>query len=134
MNPQAQIIGEHRRMSSAAGAVLIVEDEVGLAELFEIWLEPAHDVDVVTQGSDALEILGPHIDVVVLDWRMPEVSGEDILEHIRSEELDCGIAVVTGLDPRTGDIDDDVDAVLRKPVQREDLLAIVDSMIGDSDT
>ena len=121
-------------MSSAAGAVLIVEDEVGLAELLEIWLKPAHHVDVVTRGADALEILGPDIDVVVLDWRMPEVSGEDILEHIRSEELDCGIAVVTGLDPRTGDIDDDVDAVLRKPVQREDLLAIVDSMIGDSDT
>lgn len=108
---------------------LIVEDEVGLAELFEIWLSGHCEVETVTSGPEAVELLGDHLDVVVLDWRMPELSGADILDRIRERGLDCRVAVVTGLDPEIADIAD-VDAVLRKPVGEEELVETLEQLAG----
>lgn len=115
-------------MSTPEATVLVVEDEQGLAELFEIWLADAFDVETVTTGRDALETLGEHIDVVVLDWRMPEVSGEEILEQIRERNLTCRVAVVTGLEPEVANIGDAADAVLRKPVDAEELIGVVERL------
>lgn len=115
-------------MSTPEATVLVVEDEQGLAELFEIWLADAFDVETVTTGRDALETLGEHIDVVVLDWRMPEVSGEEILEQIRERDLTCRVAVVTGLEPEVANIGDAADAVLRKPVDAEELIGVVERL------
>ena len=116
-------------MSSKRAEVLVVEDEEGLAELFEIWLGEHYEVEAVTSGQAALDRLASGFEAVVLDWRMPRVSGADILERIQEEEISCGVAVVTGLDPHVADIDDHVDFVLRKPVDRSELVNTVETLV-----
>lgn len=108
--------------------VLVVEDEPELADIFSIWLSDTFDVDTVTKGADALAVLNGDIDVVVLDWRIPDVSGEEILQEIRDDGLDCAVAVITGADPDLIGIDDDVDVVLRKPVRSDELVDAVERL------
>lgn len=117
-------------MSNDGPTVLIVEDDEGLAELFEIWLGEDFQVTTVTTGAAALEHLENGLDVVVLDWRMPTTSGAEILDRIRELELPCRVAVVTGLEPEVADIDDDVDAILRKPMGADDLIDTVRRLAG----
>lgn len=108
--------------------VLIVEDEPELADIFTIWLSDGFDVETVTRGSDALDLLDPGLDVIVLDWRIPNISGEDILAEIREADLGCAIAVITGVDPDLIGVEDDVDVVLRKPVRSDELIGTVEEL------
>ena len=110
-------------------SVLIVEDEPGLADLFEIWLSSDFDVDTVTNGSAALDALTAVPDVIVLDWRIPDVPGEKILEEVNDRNLDSQVAVVTGMDPGVADIDNSVPTVLRKPVQQDELIGAVHELL-----
>lgn len=117
-------------MSARPATVLVVEDEPGLAELFEIWLDDRYEVNTVTTGSAALEALGDHLDVVILDWRIPNVSGAEILAEIEGRDLPCRVVVVTGLEPELADIGDGADVVLRKPVAAEELRRVVGELRG----
>jgi HAMP domain-containing protein/CheY-like chemotaxis protein/signal transduction histidine kinase len=80
--------------------LLVVEDNeaerIGIRELLG-----HHDIDIVTagSGSDALTILRENpCDCVVLDLRLPDMSGFDVLEHIREDASlsDVPVVVFTG--------------------------------------
>jgi CheY-like chemotaxis protein len=76
--------------------LLVIEDnaaeQIGLAELL------GHDdIDIVTAetGGQALEILRREPpDCVVLDLKLPDISGFEVLEKIRDDEALCDIPVV----------------------------------------
>lgn len=112
-------------MENKQQRVLVVEDEPGLAELFEIWLQSDFSVTVVTDGEDALQRIDDGFDAIVLDWRMPAVSGEDVVSAIVERELDLAVVVVTGLDPAVADVDERVNRVLCKPIEEATLVAAV---------
>lgn len=117
-------------MADVEPTVLVVEDEKPLAELFEMWLAEDHTVRTVTNGRDALEALDPGLEVVVLDWRMPQVTGEEILAEIRDRELGCAVVVVTGFEPDFDQIDYEIDAALTKPIESDLLISTVEDAIS----
>lgn len=112
--------------------VLIVEDESGLIELFEIWLADEHAVSTASRGEDALTALDESIDAVVLDWRLPDLSGAAILDRIDELDLDPGVAVVTGAEPEAEGIGGRVDLVLQKPIDKAGLLTAIDDLVEGS--
>ena len=62
--------------------ILVVDDEARIAELLEGFLiKSGFDVIKAFGGQEAIEILnsGIKIDLMVLDMKMPEVSGCDVL-------------------------------------------------------
>jgi CheY-like chemotaxis protein len=68
-------------------SVLIVEDEVSLANMFAIKLRKlGMEVTVVGSGDSALELLaqGNSYDIVLLDVLMPGLDGFVVLERIRA--------------------------------------------------
>lgn len=121
-------MGSRTYMTPEPPQVLVVEDEPELADIFTIWLSDGFDVKTVTRGREAVESLHPDLDVVVLDWRIPNVSGADILTEIRNAGLGCAIAVITGADPDLIGVDDEVDLVLRKPVRSDELIGAVEKL------
>ena len=114
----------------AKASVLIVEDEAALAELFEIWLADRYALETVTAGADAIERIDDGFDAVVLDWRMPDVSGEAVLEHVRTEDLAVRVVVVTGMELVVEDVEGEADAVLRKPVSADELVSTVEELLA----
>ncbi len=116
-------------MTPSVPRVLVVEDEEPLAELFEVWLDGPFHVDTETRGSNALETLSDEYDALVLDWRMPDVSGEDILSEINTRDIDCGVVIVTGFEPDIDMLDEHIAATLTKPVSSDELIEVLRDVV-----
>lgn len=112
--------------------VLIVDDSPVSRKLVEMPLtQKGYRPILAADGHTAIEMIEKHRpDVVVTDWMMPDMSGSEICQHIRSTGQDSYtyIIVVTG---RTGK-DDLVEALalgaddyLTKPFHRGELIARV---------
>jgi DNA-binding response OmpR family regulator len=110
------------------GTVLVVDDEEDVAEAYSLWLSDGYEVRTATGGEEAMEKLGG-ADLVLLDRRMPEVSGDEVLERIREEGNSCRVAMVTAVDPDFDIIDMEFDDYVTKPVDREELNEVVDRLL-----
>ncbi len=68
--------------------VLVVDDESMVAQMYRDWLEDAgFQVEVANGGEEALRQIDEEVDVVILDRRMPMLSGDEVLEAIRSQDV-----------------------------------------------
>ena len=105
--------------------ILVVEDDRQLADLYAAHLPDEYDVVVAYGGQEALNLLDETFDVVLLDRRMPVVSGNEVLASIRSEGLDCRVAMVTGATPDFDIVELQIDAYLVKPVSADELQTTV---------
>jgi len=114
----------------APPAILVVEDERGLADLYAEWLADDYPVETVYTGKDAMEMIADRFDVVLLDRRMPGVSGDQVLDRIRNKGLDCRVVIVSAVEPDFDVIELDFDDYLVKPISREDLIDAVQRMQG----
>jgi len=79
--------------------ILIVDDNLPCAEPLQIALEAITGVEVHVAGDAvaALKILGmaPHrIAAVITDWRMPSISGLDLLRTLKSDAMLCDVPVL----------------------------------------
>ncbi len=99
---------------------LIIEDDSYQADIFEIALQSAEfDTEIIQDGQLALNRLVKIIpDLIVLDLHLPTVSGQSILEHIRTDERLREIKVILATaDYATADLlESQSDLVLLKPI------------------
>lgn len=117
-------------MTPDSPVVLVVEDERSLADLYAEWLEMngGYDVRTAYGGEQALEELDEIVDIVLLDRRMPDISGDDVLEEIENQGLDPRVVMVTAIEPDFDVVEMGFDQYLVKPVSREDLLEVLEQM------
>jgi two-component system response regulator AdeR len=120
-------------MSDSHPVVLIVEDEPDVAETYRLWLEDRYEVRVARNGDEGLEKLDESVAVVLLDRMMPGLSGGEVLERIREEELDCRVAMVTAVEPDFDILGMGFDAYLSKPVKSDQLEETVENLLERSE-
>ncbi|WP_115865472.1 HalX domain-containing protein [Halorussus litoreus] len=116
-------------MSPEQSTVLVVDDEQDVADLYTMWLQDEYRVLSAYEGENALDVLDDTVDVVLLDRRMPGQSGDDVLDEIRTRELDCRVVMVTAVKPDFDILEMGFDDYLVKPVARDDLLMTVEKML-----
>lgn len=116
-------------MSSESPVVLVVDDNRAIANTYTAFLSDEYTVRTAYDGNEALAELDPSVDVVLLDRRMPEVSGDAVLEEIESRQLDCRVVMLTAVDPDFDIIDMGFDEYLVKPIEREELNEVVREML-----
>ncbi|MFC6725813.1 HalX domain-containing protein, partial [Halobium palmae] len=119
-------------MSDEAPLVLVVEDEPDLADLYATWLKSEYRVRTAYGGREALESLDDDVSVVLLDRRMPDLSGDEVLSAIRDRGIDCRVAMVTAVEPDFDIIAMGFDDYLVKPVTKEALRETVSTLITRS--
>ncbi|MFB6071097.1 MAG: HalX domain-containing protein [Halanaeroarchaeum sp.] len=112
--------------------VLVVEDERDLADLYADWLRDAFDVRTAYTAGDAMDEMDETVDVVLLDRRLPETSGDELLERFREGGYDCSVAMVTAVDPDFDIIELGFDDYVVKPIDREGLHGVVDRLLTRS--
>lgn len=80
--------GEAPRRAIRGKRVLVVDDELAIAELIAAKLEPFEvETELVTSGQEAIERLREgRFDAVTLDLLMDGVSGLDVLRELREDE------------------------------------------------
>jgi len=109
--------------------VLIVEDQEQLATAYSNVLEEAYDVRIATSGTAALERIDDDVDVVLLDRRMPGLSGDEVLRRLADRESEVAVAMITAVEPGPDLVDLPLDEYVAKPVDNDELLALVESLL-----
>ena len=117
-------------MSESRPSVLVVDDEPSVAQTYSLWLEGEYDVRTANDGEEALDAVSETTDVVLLDRRMPNVSGDEALSRMREAGYDCRVAMVTAVDPDFDIVDMPFDSYLSKPVTREDVTDTIDELLA----
>ncbi len=121
-----------------AGHCLLVDDVASNIDLLLSLLEPTGlSLDTATSGSEALQKLrDEHFDLVLLDLKMPDINGDDVLDRANSEALlaDTKIAMVTANDllgERERLLDAGANAFLAKPFTAENLYQTLGSLAAE---
>lgn len=108
--------------------ILIVEDEVALAEAIEhILSEYQHQVDIVHDGIQGYAYAQNSLyDLILLDVMLPGMDGFEIARLLRKRQIDTPIIMLSARS-ETGDkihgLDCGADDYITKPFEAEELLA-----------
>ncbi|TKX82061.1 HalX domain-containing protein [Halorubrum sp. SD626R] len=126
-------------MSEQPPLVLVVEDEPDLADLYAAWLGDEYRVRTAYGGQEALEQLDEaddDVDAILLDRRMPGLSGDEVLSAVRERGIDCRVAMVTAVEPDFDILKMGFDDYLVKPVTSDTLKETVSGLLrrGEYDT
>ncbi len=78
--------------------ILIVDDEEGVRESLKLILSDHYNLILTEDGAQALDCLknAPDIGLVLMDIKMPKLSGLDVLEKMKSVRPDLKVIMVTG--------------------------------------
>jgi DNA-binding response OmpR family regulator len=118
--------------------VLIVDDEPGLLRLFAGLVERLECEAIQAHtGADAIDILDEQTpDLLILDLAMPEVSGFQVLQYVRSlPRLDkMKVMILTARPNLVPEIEAlGIDCWVSKPVMPRDFLDVVESLLTAQD-
>jgi two-component system OmpR family response regulator len=100
--------------------VLLAEDDIGLRDALGRGLrESGYVVDAVPDGGAAVTYLRTYeYEIAILDWRMPVMSGLDVLQQIRRRQLPTAVLMLTAKDApedRVTGLDQGADDYMVKP-------------------
>lgn len=114
--------------------VLVVEDEVGLCEAIANGLaDHGFVVDSTLDGFTGYRKAKEGVfDVVILDWMLPGLAGDDMCRRLRAEGVVTPILMLTakdGVSDETGALDAGADDYLRKPFEFAVLIARCEALI-----
>jgi len=109
--------------------VLVVDDEEEVADVYALRLRGAYETRVAYGGQEALDSVDADVDVVLLDRRMPDISGDGVLENIRVEGLECRVIMVTAVDPDLDIVEMPFDDYLCKPIDKETMLSAIEQQL-----
>lgn len=114
--------------------ILIAEDEIRIAEsLKKNFLLAGYHALIAEDGEQTLALLDKiQFDIILLDWRMPKISGIEICKRIRSSGIEIPIILLTALT----DISNKVEALnagaddyITKPFSFEEVIARINAVL-----
>jgi serine phosphatase RsbU (regulator of sigma subunit)/FixJ family two-component response regulator len=118
-------------VSDEPATILVADDTAAKRYILATWLRRAgHTVVEVATGLDALAALAD-VDLVVLDVRLPDLSGIEVCERIKADPGTAVIPVIqvsaaaTDVADRAHGLKHGADAYLAEPIEPEEFLATV---------
>jgi CheY-like chemotaxis protein len=121
-------------MASPLGRVLVVDDEPQVAQMLrDVLTQFGYVVKTAMRGSEALQIVPVfQPDVILLDLQMPEMTGVEVLDHLRRDHPLVPVIVVTAntdVDVARGTLIRGAFDYLRKPFHIDMLARVVAAAI-----
>lgn len=112
--------------------VLFVEDEPALRFSYERFFRNRYDLAFAATGAEAIEQLHTaRPDVLILDMRLPDTDGVDLLRRVREERPELPVLVTTAyvsMEPRLRVLDLPFQGYLIKPFELRDLGDRIDAL------
>lgn len=122
------------RRSGRPARVILIDDDVFVRRLLRMTLAP-EDFEIAEAGDGDIALAIADVqrpDLVLLDWRMPTVSGETVLMHLKDRYPDIAVVVLTvegEQRSRAGELG--ADAFLTKPFSPVELLRTVERLLAN---
>ena len=116
--------------------ILVVDDDPLIrGSLYEMLRGQRFDVEMASDGAEAMTHLERRpFQLVIADWKMPQVDGMSLLNHIKSKYPDVNVVLITGF----GNINSAVEAIhqgafdyLTKPIQPEELESTIQRALSE---
>lgn len=116
--------------------ILIVEDDTTFSQLLEGFLRKhGHEIATAKNIKSALKLISENtFDLLLLDYRLPDGTGMDVLEKARENGRDVPVIIMTSFnDVRTAvkAMQSGAFDYITKPVNPEELLMIMGDAMGD---
>ena len=119
------------------GKILIVEDEPDVAEIIKMLVESkGYETEIALGGKEGLERIrkDKKYDLILLDIRMPEVTGRQILEIMKKEQIKIPVIVITavaGALQIRSDLEAryQIDGFVSKPYLNRDLISEIERVL-----
>ncbi len=109
--------------------MLVVDDEPIISlVLREVLIDEGYQVDIARNGTDALRLLRhiPIPNIILLDLSLPDMSGNTVVESIRSNPAfnDTAIILITAYSSKDADFPDPTmfQSVISKPFDIDDVV------------
>ncbi|MFA4827939.1 MAG: sigma-54 dependent transcriptional regulator [Thermodesulfovibrionales bacterium] len=111
--------------------ILIIEDDSAIQLALKVFFEKKnYEVLLADTGAKGLDIARKNLpDIVLLDLRLPDIYGLELLKKIKADRTDSMVYIMTAF----GEVKDVIDAInlgaenyFQKPVDLEELGAIID--------
>ncbi len=85
-------------MSDVGIKIFIVEDDKIFAKTIKyiMSLNPDHEIHLFENGADCLSNLHMNPDIISLDYSLPDMTGGDVLQAIKSHNEDIGVVILSG--------------------------------------
>ena len=133
---QPEHIDRKRRKS-----ILVCDDESDLLLMFQIHLESQYNVLTVVTGKECIDRVSElkkkneMIDLILLDYKLGDINGENVARRIRETEKNIKILMITAFE-----LDDHIvknmiqnryiDDIINKPIQLEELSKKIEEHLG----
>lgn len=86
---------EEGKVMEAKKRILVVDDDPTMTRTIKNLLSSKYNVYMASSGMNAITFLAKNtVDLILLDYEMPVVSGAKVMEMIRSEPATAGIPVM----------------------------------------
>lgn len=80
---------------NARKSILVVDDDSVMLRAMNNWFSSKYNVFMANSGMNAISLLTQHhVDLILLDYEMPVVSGLQVFEMLRSEQATANIPVI----------------------------------------
>lgn len=78
--------------------ILICDDEMGIRESLNLILQDDYELGFCSNGEECLQRLSAEKDfnLLLLDIKMPRISGLDILKKIKEKSPNLNVVIITG--------------------------------------
>ena len=111
-------------------SVLVVDDDIPVIEAFKLCFEHLVDIHMSYDGQSALDLIesGLRPDVLVCDYRLPDINGVDVVQRARLIMGDEVPAIIASGDTSAQTINEAALAhceMLRKPYTPDALVELV---------
>ncbi len=118
-------------VESTPRRVLFIEDEPGLQHAYRRYFGRRYDVAFAASGAEALsQVVRFAPDVVVLDLKLPDTDGVDLLRTIRDSHAELPVVVTTSyasMQPVMDVLGIDHSGYLVKPFDLKELASRIDA-------
>ncbi len=115
--------------------VLIVDDDPSIRYMLSrVLMDEGYNVMSAANGHQGLEIaLTGQIDLVLLDWKMPELNGEDTLKELTYVRPTLPVIVITAYPRKQNEGGlNGASAVLQKPLDFPRLLEAIKMLLAQA--
>lgn len=116
--------------------ILVIEDEVGIADFLERGLRAeGYEVEVAGGGEEGARLaVEPEVDLVVLDRMLPGIDGIEVLSRVRGTHRGLPVIMLTAraeIADRVEGLDSGATDYVTKPFAFEELLARIRARLRD---